>query len=107
MSDICEICKDTLDTDIIVLNCDHKFHLECYYSTNDTKCPYCRKRQNPIHTKKKLLELLEFKKKDSSYCQAITSKGNLCLNFCGSKAYCGKHKNYHKKIEAMKSCLQS
>ena len=106
MTNICEICKDILDKDIIVLNCNHKFHIECYNSTNSTKCPYCRKKHNPIHTKK-LNALLEFKKKDSSYCQAITSKGNLCLNFCGSKAYCGKHKNYHKKIEAMKSGLQS
>ena len=58
MTDTCEICKDTLDRDIIVLNCDHKFHLECYQSTNDTKCPYCRKRQNPIKNNKKLQELL-------------------------------------------------
>ena len=107
MTDICEICKDTLDTNIIVLNCDHKFHLECYNSTNQYKCPYCRKRQNPIKNNKKLLELLEYKKKNTSYCQAITKKGDLCLNYCGSKAYCGKHANYHKKIEAMKLDLQS
>jgi len=103
MSKICDICKDELGEDKIILNCNHEFHNECYEMTIKNICPYCKQKQ----PRKKINALLEFKKKDTSYCQAITKKGNICANYCGKKEYCGKHANYHKNIEAMKLNLQS
>lgn len=44
---ICSICIDTIDSNLYVTDCEHKFHQECIethviYSNDQVKCPICR-----------------------------------------------------------------
>ena len=43
-SEDCPICMETLDTNVIVTHCEHKFHSNCLMEWNlqNTTCPLCR-----------------------------------------------------------------
>ena len=42
MSDICSICLDNLNTETIILECNHQFHTQCIKKILSPKCPLCR-----------------------------------------------------------------
>jgi hypothetical protein len=41
----CSICLDNIynNNNIVIINCNHMFHTECYKKTLNNKCPLCRK----------------------------------------------------------------
>lgn len=94
MDNICNICGDILETNIVKIKCGHIFHYECikmsYKYSNYTECPYCRQNGG------KLIDPINI-------CCAIIktgkNKGNQCSNKINkekSNKYCGKHLNYEK-----------
>ena len=86
---ICEICFKDYDNNSIVLNCNHKFHINCIkYSIENKKktvCPYCRGKINNdiIHNILRCNAILKSGK----------NKGNRCCNNSKFDIYCGIHKN--------------
>ena len=71
MYNICLICRDVLDKNIINLNCDHSYHLDClnlsFRKDEKKRCPYCNK----------IINFNNFKKK----CITITKKNVQCKKF--------------------------
>lgn len=91
---ICEICFTEFNDFNVILNCNHKFHINCFKLSVENKknksCPYCRTNVNN--------DII----KQISTCQAIVksgkNKGNQCKNFSKFNLYCGVHKNIELKI---------
>jgi len=91
MENICDICSDVLDTNLVKLNCGHIFHYDCikmaYKYAKKMECPYCRQNGGKIN-------------KLEDTCKAIIktgkNKGCACKNKIKIGKYCGKHLNYEK-----------
>lgn len=41
--DECAICLESLNNEIVKLDCNHQFHLNCIKNIDNNKCPLCRK----------------------------------------------------------------
>ena len=42
MNDVCSVCLDDLNTETIILECNHQFHTQCIKNLLYPKCPLCR-----------------------------------------------------------------
>ena len=79
--------KDIENNNVITLNCNHKFHLNCINQIKSNSCPLCRK---PIITKK----LCPQNHNKFFYVSNFNKKGicRICLGY--SLEYCLKNNIY-------------
>ena len=96
---ICGVCSDELNYNIIKLKCNHEFHYKCiehsYRFAGNKLCPYCRQygghllKKNIIINNKpieinpcKCHAILKTGKNKGQQCNYKISKNNFCKRHC-------------------------